>query len=350
MPLGTAKAALLGAGAGGNANYFGDGSDGALTTSGNVTYARNATTQDMILKQYTSINIGSGDTVTVDGHCRGLFLYCEGDCTITGTLAMSATGTSYNTGKGSTHDPSSSTASSDGASVSSTGLRIPMVTSGGSDTLAAADFAGCGNAVVNAVANQDAISSNGTIFKIARNGGAGGGGSGAGSNGATGAATISAGGGGGGGRGALDSCGVGGTGGVGTCFGGGGSGGGSQGGSCCTGGHALFNRGNAGCQGGTGWGGHTVGNGADGGGTIILIVGGDLTITGTISAKGGAATAGNAYYCAGGGGSGGGNILILYAGTLSNSGTVTATKGATGGPRTGGAGGTGGVHTEQVEL
>ncbi len=112
----------------------------------------------------------------------------------------------------------------------------------------------------------------------------------------------------------------------------------------------LFNRGNAGCQGGTGWGGHTVGSGADGGGTIILIVGGDLTITGTISANGGTATSGNAYYCAGGGGPGGGNILILYAGTLSNSGTVTATKGVAGGPRTGGAGGTGGVHTEKVEL
>jgi hypothetical protein len=38
MPLGTEKATLLGAGGGANANYFGDGSDGALTTSGNVTY------------------------------------------------------------------------------------------------------------------------------------------------------------------------------------------------------------------------------------------------------------------------------------------------------------------------
>ena len=96
-----------------------------------VTYARNNTTQDMVLKQYTSININSGDTVTVDGTCRGLFLYCQGDCTIAGTLEMSATGLS---GVGSTHDPATSTASSDGASVSATGLRLPMVTSGGSET------------------------------------------------------------------------------------------------------------------------------------------------------------------------------------------------------------------------
>ena len=31
-----------------------------------VTFARNSTTQDMILKHYTSININSGDTVTVE--------------------------------------------------------------------------------------------------------------------------------------------------------------------------------------------------------------------------------------------------------------------------------------------
>ena len=158
-----------------------------------VTFARNSTTQDMILKQYTSININSGDTVTVDGYCRGLFLYCQGDCTIAGTLTMSATGTGTGTGKGSTHNPSTSTASSDGASVSSTGLRLPMITSGGSETLAAADFAGCGNAVVNAVDNQGGISGDGTIFQIERTGGTGGANGAAGSAGVTGAKTISSG-------------------------------------------------------------------------------------------------------------------------------------------------------------
>ena len=314
----------------------------------NVTYARNSTTQDMILKQYTSININGGDTVTVDGRCRGVFLYCQGDCTIAGTLEMSATAMD---GVGSTVDPATSTSSSDGASVSATGLRLPMVTSGGSETLAAADFAGCGTATVNAVANQGAISSNGTIFKIERTGGSAGVGNGAaGGDGATGAATISAGGGGAGGIGQLDSCGTAGSGALGSCFGGGGSGGGSQGGSCCTAGSASWNSGTGGCQGGSGWGGHSVGSGSDGGGTIILVVGGDLTITGTITCNGGAATSGNAYYTAGGGGSGGGTILILYAGTLSNSGTITSTKGTAGGPRAGGAGGTGGVHIQQVTF
>ena len=315
-----------------------------------LTYARNSSTQDMILKQYTSINIGSGDTVTVDGHCRGLFLYCQGDCTIAGTLAMTATGTSYGTGKGSTHNPASSTASSDGASVSSTGLRLPMVTSGGSETLADADFAGCGTAVEGAVANQGAISGNGTIFTIARSGGAGGSGNAsAGSAGGVVGTTLSAGGGGTGFR----SNGTPADGSTGTCFGGGGSSGGTQGSTPCSGSATVFNQGAAGCQSGAGWGGHSPGNGADGGGTIILVVGGDLTITGSITCNGGVGTAGvGGSYTAGGGAPGGGNILILYAGTLSNSGTVTASAGTreTANTGDGGTGGAGGVHIEQVTF
>ena len=40
---------------------------------------------DIVLKQYTSMTINNGDTVTVDQPCRGLFIYVTGNCTINGT-------------------------------------------------------------------------------------------------------------------------------------------------------------------------------------------------------------------------------------------------------------------------
>ena len=43
---------------------------------------------DMVVKQYTSMTIDAGDTVTVDAPCRGLFILVQGDCTINGTLSM----------------------------------------------------------------------------------------------------------------------------------------------------------------------------------------------------------------------------------------------------------------------
>lgn len=350
MPLGASKAGLMGAaGVSGAENYFGDGSDGEFTTSGNVTYARNSTTEDMILLEYTSINIGSGHTVTTDGYSRGIFLYCTGDCTITGTLSMSNPG-AYGSGKGSRKDPTADDGSSDDSAVSSTGLRLPMFTASGDQTLAAADFAGCGDAVVAAVSNQEAISGDGTIFQILRTGGAGGDGSAtAGTAGATGAAIISAGGGGSGGLG--NDTGAGhtiGDGGTGSCFGGGGGTGAVGGSSGCASGDADWNYGTAGCVSGGGYGGHSSGNGNDGGGTIILVVGGDLTITGSVTANAGAGTGGSHSYMAGGGGGGGGVILILYAGSLSNTGTVTASAGGAGSSRAGGAGGAGGVHIAAV--
>ena len=45
---------------------------------------------DMVLKQYTSMTINSGDTVTTDQPCRGLFIYVTGDVTINGTLSKNS--------------------------------------------------------------------------------------------------------------------------------------------------------------------------------------------------------------------------------------------------------------------
>jgi len=302
MPLGTEKTALLGAAGGGAENYFGDGSDGSLTTSGSVSYVVNTTTRDMTLKQYTQLTVSSGHTITTDVYSRGIFIYVTGNCTITGTIALNGGSASANSA-GATiapdFDPATNTASSDGSAVSSTGLRLPMFTASGSDTLAAADFAGCGTAVVNAVANQEGISGDGTTFGILRNGGAGGAASGAsggfgtispgntGTAGTTSAAQISSGGGGCGGKAPEGVTRTSGAGGTGSCFGGGGASGGSSGSSPGTSGDASWSRGAPGATSGPGWGGQPSGHGGEGAGTIILVVGGDLTMTGSITCNAG---------------------------------------------------------------
>ena len=85
---------------------------------------------DMVVKQYTSMIIDAGDVVTVDQPNRGLFILVKGDCTINGTLSM--------TSKGGFINPTSS-GGSDNNSVDANGLRLPFLTSGGSDSLTAAD-------------------------------------------------------------------------------------------------------------------------------------------------------------------------------------------------------------------
>jgi hypothetical protein len=44
---------------------------------------------DMVVKQYTSVTINNGDTVTTDQPCRGMFIFCQGNMTVNGTLSMS---------------------------------------------------------------------------------------------------------------------------------------------------------------------------------------------------------------------------------------------------------------------
>lgn len=97
----------------------------------------------------------------------------------------------------------------------------------------------------------------------------------------------------------------------------GGAGGDSGGGQSAGGG--------AGNPGGTGTGGFNGGNGT--GGTLIVIVGGTLSGSGTISADGVAGGSGAGVL---GGGSGGGSVTVLF-GTDSSSITPTATGGSGGG-------------------
>ena len=94
MPIGGAKVGFFGAGAGGN--YWGDGSDGAFTSDGSdeqtVLNKNGSYDGDMLVRNYTSMTVSSGHTYTVDQPCRGMLIYVQGDCTIVGTLTMTAAG------------------------------------------------------------------------------------------------------------------------------------------------------------------------------------------------------------------------------------------------------------------
>lgn len=339
---------------------------------------------DMVVKQYTSMTINAGDTVTTDQPCRGLLIYVQGNCTINGTLSMK--------GRGALANPTVS-GGSDNNAVDSNGLRLPFLTASGTDTLSAAStlFNGCGTAARTVIANQKSISSNGTIMQIVRIGGAGLGkqwtgnvSNNTGTNGNSIANGSGSGGTGGVGYGDLQGnvcC----KGTAGTCFSGGSGGGGVQ--QFAT---STYN-GNAseyGGKGGDGVNGHTanitggagnpngtpvhhsggnagsatiVSSGESGtGGIIWLIVGGNLTIgsTGLITVEGSKADSmsGSYSFTSMGGGSGGGVIKIAYRGTFINNGTI-AYSGGLGGTHNaglnyignGGNGGSGSYQALQVK-
>ena len=322
---------------------------------------------DMVVKQYSSMTINTGDTVTCDQPCRGLMILVQGNCTINGTLSM--------TGRGAYANPTSN-GGSDSNSVDANGLRMPFATSGGSSSLSASNtlFNGCGNDARSILANFKTISSSGDIITLARQGANGGTAPGsqqnngpAGSNGGTG----QTGGGGAGGRGWTAPCG---SGSYGSCFAGGSGGGGSNGNSQAAssatawagpGGNAATDH-SAATSGGVGnprGSNDTTSGSANNsdngvGGLIILIVGGNLTIgsNGSIVANGnnsGACSGGNSWHGSGGA-SGGGNIVIVHRGSYTNNGTVNANGGTSGTvasyqySRRGGNGGNGPVQTLQV--
>lgn len=380
----------MGSAAGGG-NYFGDGSDGAVTTSGDVTYTvankSGSYDGDMVVKNYTSLTISTGDTITTDQPCRGMLIYVKGDCSITGTL---------NARIGALADPTN-TGGSDTAAVNANGLRLPMLTAAGSQTLSAADFAGCGNAAVTAVANQAEISGDGTIFQVLKAGASGGtahntgGGSNtmfnsAGTVGGHGTTTASSGQCGGGATGGYNfysgnSGGniVGSVGGLAGAFSGGAGGGSTAYRISSSPGFAynvaaVADYGGAGGAGIRNWqtcysasggagnpAGASAGDNAGAGQSIVggilwLIVKGDLTINsgGSITALGGASGTTNSACSQGssGGGSGGGILMLLQGGVYTNNGTVTANGGAAGAApdAQGGAGGNGSVVQAQISL
>ena len=344
-------------------NYFGNGSDGSLNTTGNNTFTvqnKNGSYDgDMVVKQYNSLTVNAGHTITPDQPCRGMIIYVDGDCVVNGKISMTA--------RGAAADPTTSGAS-DSSAVQTAGLRYGIKMTGGTDALSMAGgvtFSGCGNAAKNAVANQ--VSGDGTNYTIhtvprsslngANRPSVGGNGTKEnpadirGGNAVSGSSAC--GGGGAGGQAYETVDGQGGYGGNSTCFTGGSGGGGAAGGGQADSGHRGGGAQGNGGQGGTG-GNHNesssrpkgtggAGNpgGSDGsvgvsgnndagggtGGLLFLIVKGNLTIgsSGSIQANGkrggdSTATSDNSSM---GGGSGGGHIMIMCGGNI-NGGSINA--------------------------
>lgn len=345
----------------------------------------------MVVKHFTTLTISAGNVLTTDQPCRGLLIYVQGDCTINGTLSMTARGPSAN--------PTVAGAS-DGNAVDSNGLRFPFKKTGSTSTLSSAAtlLNGCGTAARTAIANHRTLSGNGIIATIPRvgatgpadipsgggyavtNGNSGSGGqTGSGGSGARSTGGMYAGAGGGG----TGSCFAGGAGGGGSAHAGssvgaspsgrgsdyGGAGGyataytGSSNGNGHTAGGGAGNPGGIG-SGQTGLDSRAIGNATDipgvtgstgCGGLIVLIVGGNLVVNGSIVANGsnGGPKGNRTEDGSGGGGSGGGSILIAYRGTFTNNGTIQANGGAggtipQGSGQVGGTGGNGSVQTIQI--
>ena len=317
---------------------------------------------DMVVLNFKDLTIDQGVCLTPTHPCRGMLVYVNGNCTINGGLSMSS--------RGAWADPTASGAG-DSSAVSATGIRLPIVKTGGSSTLAAADFAGSGSASVAAVANQLGISGNGEIITFGRAGSAGGAGVTAGYNvvgtngtaGSNGATLSTAGGGAGGVHNASGFTTPAGR--PGTIFSGGSGGGGSRGTQGVIG---IVNGG----RGGEGRGGspaESVGAGAgnpagrrhyggsyqadgtaDGtGGLLILLVNGNLTLgsNGQIDAQGQISQG-----TGGGGGSGGGSMFIGYSGTLTNNGEIKVDNQDQSGDTSnrGGMGGNAGLYSTQIEV
>ena len=344
-------------------NYYGDGSDGSLNTSGNNTLTvqnKNGSYDgDMVVKQYKTLTVNAGHTITPDQPCRGMLIYVKGDCVVNGKISMTA--------RGAAADPTVSGAS-DASAVPTAGLRYGIRMTGGTDSLSMANgatFAGCGNAARNAVANQmSGLGSDYTVHTVPRSS----------LNGANrpvvsnnsvkedpadirgGNAqygSSACGGGGAGGQAYEQTDGQGGYGGNSTCFTGGSGGGGAAGGGAAPSGHrggGASGNGGQGGQGGnhhesggrpTGTGGAGNPGGSDGsigtqgnndagdgtGGLLLLIVKGNLTIGsgGSIQANGtrGGDSSANNDNSSMGGGSGGGHIMIMCGGNK-NGGSITA--------------------------
>jgi hypothetical protein len=314
---------------------------------------------DMVVKQYTSVTINNGDTVTTDQPCRGMFIFCQGNMTVNGTLSMSLRGASA--------DPTVSGAS-DANAVNSNGLQYGFLKSSSTDSLSfsSALWNGFGTTIRN-IAGSNFLSGSGTNYKvhtISRTGASGSarpsvGGDNEKENpahirGSNASSTNRTGGGGAGGMAyqMSNGYGQGGAGASGTIFSGGSAGGGASGGGAATSNHrgsdGTANGGAGGTGGtheesgnsrpaGTGGAGNPKGNDGGGsnglndaengtGGLIILAVGGNLTIgsSGKIIANGGrggdsTSTNDNSSM---GGGSGGGHILILCKGTVTANGNV----------------------------
>jgi hypothetical protein len=335
---------------------------------------------DMVFRAYRDLVIDEGVTITTEYPCKGLYIYCDGDCVINGTLSMTARGAKFDPqGEDVPCRPRCEAFCSIEVtypynieqledyirkyinSISEFGIptmawpsylinniySIPL----GEEDLAAIPAVGADGGARRTTSGAGNAGSNGTNRK---SGGGGGGAclkssSGATTSGAGGVGTAQSGGAGGGAAANAGTTSI--TAENGSSIGG-------KGGNAARGGNWTYAAGGAGNPGGI----KAVYNSNnivyDGelgtGGLIILVVRGNLTIgtNGKIESKGskgGYATSGQVQ---GGGGSGGGSINIFYGGTYTKTGQVLATggDGGTGGSSgyTGGKGGDGCITETQI--
>jgi len=272
---------------------------------------------DMAVKQYTTLTVTG--TVTTSHHGRGLTIYVQGDCAINGTLSVM---------------PSNST-----SGISSTGINYPIINHN-NETLDNLSVDGLGNTASMILSkNNKYAGKSGSNFHLDRNGSGDSvdeGGKGGQRNACCWSITGGAGG------NSIAFSGGGGDGGGPGCHGSiGGNGGDASGG----------NGAHVGCHGGGGGGGGAglpsgskgTGSGAQDGdlctknGTLFLIVGGNLSGSGSIDLRGANGGRGGDGGWAGGGGAGagGGVCFIAVAGTntfcSNTNGTSTSThSGGTG--------------------
>lgn len=320
---------------------YGDKSDGAFDSAGNTTLPVPVEDESIIVKQYTSFKLNAGHTYTVNKRCKGLIIKVAGDVHVDGTIDMT--------------DKSANIASSDGTLVLNLTPFAAVLPSGGSS--------GAGGKGATTSFSNPTLGNNAGIGGLGADGlwfgGACGGGGGGGF--CFNVSTLSGKGGNGGDSNPGSSGGLGGAKGVQSnpngglgAYGAGGGGGASASAPAATGGAggSSINGGGAGGGGGASY----SYNGADGaaginwgGGLLIIIAAGDITIgsSGVIRANGGNGGNGGAagayvQYAdsgtggGGGGGGGGGIVMIAHKGVFINNGSIQVN---------GGAGGTGGAGT-----
>lgn len=325
-------------GGGGAPKIFGDGSDGVAIISADTQWLAETEDTGMIVKNFESLTIPEGVTVSAGNRNCGMIIRVKGDCTIAGTLMnkMSPKTILDSDGVDFSAYPASmltGTAGDGGAGANgATSIDLSFTTTGGAGMVGrfygggwsgggggGRGYSGGGTSHGGSSANITTATN--SVFV----GGVGG------STNPAGTSTHSTdgqyGGGGGGGFPQMN----------GYYSGGGGSGAGGNGSN------AQSTISNYACGGGGGAGNY-------GGGVIILLVGGKLTITGAIDCSGnnGGNGGNGAYNGGGGGGGGGGRIFICHKGDISNTGTLNV-NGGTGG--TGGnTGNAGGIGTTAVKT
>ena len=380
MAIGSSKFGLWGASgvSGEDVTYFGDSSDGTVTFGGSTTDSMSAGASsyghyfidgtstkgyplplsaatdkfyeitvanksgdydgDMALKQYSGLTIDADYILTTDQPCAGLMVLVDGDCTINGWLSMTARGAFRNP-----------------TGVASGGIDLPVKPDSGGlgeDLSGGAVFDGCGTAV-EAIEGNFPSTGTGSLLNILKVGMPAA--SENDSNDGTftfhdgnsadnytvssswGSRPTDCGKSGEGGAGGGKNIGM--QGGAGTCFSGGSAAGGAYQGQNC---HAnswggagtagqnngdWSNGGGAGNPGGAAqiYSSYVAVNGGDGtGGTMILLVSGDLTVgaAGGIYCRGVGGASGAGGNSNRGGSSGGGNLIVGYGGTLTNNGTI----------------------------